>query len=475
MRNGWGMRTAASIVLASALLTGAPGGAMAANPGSAPTASGQQLNVRIDSPANGASVPLAPLAVSGVAGIGALGGAGATNLVYVVDTSGSTSDAAGDCNGDGAANAGDDLNADGSAGTVLDCELSGVLALNASLAGSGVGSGLVAFASTAGTADMSAAAGQQDFTAPGAEVDTVARSVKGGEVGQFTPVTGLGGSTDFDAAIEKLNAAFAGRAGQRNVGSFLSDGGASLNEAAGSPIDVARAAGTRINTYSVGPGGAGCASDASSLKKIAAITGGTCTEVQDPTKLSAALSGAGAAGLQGVAVRVGSAAPVAATVSGLGTFSATLPAAALKPGANTVTATATATDGTQASADVTVRIGGAAGTIGLPSSKRCVSKRLFPIQIRRRAGLTYDFATVVVNGRKVKVYVRTQRRWIRTGRPSGRLLNVKVFRAYVDLRGLVRGRYTVKIVVVATNGAVITGARRYRTCTRKLGGSIPRL
>jgi hypothetical protein len=465
-----------SLLPALVILAAVPAPALAANPGKATTRAGQTLNVRIDAPSNGATVPLADLAVRGVAGIGTLSGAGATNVVYVVDTSGSTAGSAGDCNGDGAANAGDDTNGDGRVGTILDCELSGVVALNASLAGSGVGSGLVAFADSAFTGDMTAAAGQQDFTAPGAEVDTVARSIREGQIGQFTPNTSLGFGTNFDAAIEKLNAAFAAKPGQRNVGAFLSDGGASLAQGAGSPVEAARAAGTRINTYSVGPSGAGCTKPDSSLKKIADLTGGVCTEVQDPTKLTAALSGAGAAGLQGVTVRVGSAAPIAARVTGLGTFSATLPRSALRNGTNKVVATATATDGTAASADVSVRVGAAAApTIGLPSNRRCISKRRFPITIRRRAGLTYDFATVVVNKRKVRVYVRWQRRWIRTGRPAGKILNVRVFRSFVDLRGLVRGRYTVKIIVVATNGRVITGTRRYRTCTRKLTGTIPKL
>lgn len=454
----------------------APGAALAANPGSATTKSGQKLAIRIDSPADGAAVPSADLAVTGVAGIGALTGGGGTNVMYLVDQSGSTGDNAGDCNGDGTTNAADDLNADGAVGTVLDCELSGVVALNASLSGSSVGSGLVAFADTAGTADMSAAPGPQDFTPAGGEVETVARSVKGGSIGQFTAVTGLGGGTDFNAAIANLNTAFAAHAGQRNIGAFLSDGSSSVNTGAGSPLDVARAAGTRINTYSVGPGAAGCVNAGSALKQIADVTGGSCTEVQDPTKLSSALSGAGGAGLQGVRVRVGSSAAVAAAVTGLGTWTATIPRAALKAGANTLSATATSTDGTAATATITVRVGGAAaGTIGLPSNRRCVSKRLFPIQIRRRAGLTYDFATIVVNGKKVRVYVRTVKRWIRTGRPAGKLLNVRVFKAYVDLRGLVKGRYKVKIVVVATNGKVITGSRSYRTCTRRLKGTVPRL
>lgn len=478
-------RSTLTLIAGTLALAAAPV-ALAANPGTGRTRTGQQLSVRIDAPASGATVPLADLAVSGIAGVGTLG-KGGTNLVYLVDKSGSTTSGSLDCNGDGRTDAGDDLNGDGSQGTILDCEVGGVAALNASLRGSGAQSGVIAFGSAADRADMNPAAGQQDFAGASddvnansrSDVEDVARSITSVGVGVFTPLTASGGGTDFNAAITALNATLAARAGQTNVAAFLSDGSSSVLTSAGSALDAARAAGTRINTYSVGSGAAGCAAG-SSLRTIADTTGGACTEVSDPTKLQSTLAGI-AAGLQGVQVKAGSASPVAATVTGLGTWSATVPRAALRSGSNTIVATVTATDGTTAAADVTVKVGGSSGgtlgsgTIGLPSSRTCTSKRLFPIQIRQRAGLTYDFATVVVNGRKVRVYVRTKRRWIRTGRPSGALLNVRVFKAYVDLRGLARGRYTVKIVVVATNGKVITGSRRYRTCTRRLSGSVPRL
>ena len=118
---------------------------------------------------------------------------------------------------------------------------------------------------------------------------------------------------------------------------------------------------------------------------------------------------------------------------------------------------------------------GPGGVLSLPSTRRCTSKRLFPIRIRQVRGFRYDFATVFLNGRRVKVYYRLQRRWFRTGRLRGRYINVKTFRAYVDLRGFAKGRYKVKIIVVTTSGAIVAGTRKYRTCTRKLRGSVPRL
>lgn len=476
------LMTPAIALLALALA----GPALAANPGAATTTTGQPLNVRIDAPGNGAAVGASALAVTGIAGIGPLTGSGATNLLYVLDNSGSTSSTVGDCNGDGTTDAGDDFNGDKAVGSILDCEISGAVALNASLRGTAVQAGAIAFGDQANQGDVGPAAGQQDFAGVGADGDRSAtadveealRSVTGSGFGRFTATTTTGGGTSFNNAIAQINTAFAAKSGQRNIAAFLSDGSDTITEGAGSPVEAARAAGTRINTYSVGKSAVGCGAT-SSLKKIADITGGACTEVQDPTKLSATISGgASAAGLQGVSLSINGGAAIAAAVTSLGDWSVQVPASKLKSGSNTIVATATASDGTVARADVTVRVGAGAtyGTaVGLPSNKKCISKRLFPIKVRQIRGVRYDFATIVVNGKKVRVYVKRTKGWIRTARPRGSILNVRVFTAYVDLRGLVKGRYSVKIVVVATNGRVVTGKRTYRTCSRRLTGTVPKL
>lgn len=110
----------------------------------------------------------------------------------------------------------------------------------------------------------------------------------------------------------------------------------------------------------------------------------------------------------------------------------------------------------------------------LPSNRRCTSRRAFPIRVRRYRGLRFSFAIVAVNGRRVAVYVYTTRR-IRVTRIGARYLNVRRFRAFVDLRGLARGRYAVRVTAVTADGQVLSFTRRYRTCTRRLAGSIPRL
>ena len=92
----------------------------------------QQVTITITSPIDGSTVPVGePVEVTGVVTIGVLGTG--VSVVYVVDTSGSTDDPAGDCNGDGVEDAGDDFNGDGSPGEIIDCEIAGVQELEQQL------------------------------------------------------------------------------------------------------------------------------------------------------------------------------------------------------------------------------------------------------------------------------------------------------------------------------------------------------
>ena len=92
---------------------------------------------------------------------------------------------------------------------------------------------------------------------------------------------------------------------------------------------------------------------------------------------------------------------------------------------------------------------GANGIVQAPSNRHCLSRRNIRIRIRQRAGLQIIAATVLVNARRVRVV-------------RGRRLT-----APVDLRGLPKGRYTVEIRVFTADGRLLTGKRRYRTCTPK--------
>lgn len=91
----------------------------------------------------------------------------------------------------------------------------------------------------------------------------------------------------------------------------------------------------------------------------------------------------------------------------------------------------------------------AASVFTLPSAKRCVSRRAFRIRLRRPAGVTLKEARVFVNGQRVRV-VRGKR-----------------LTAPVDLRGLPKGRFTVKVTASATDGRTVSDTRRYRTCAAK--------
>ncbi|MGO9762652.1 MAG: hypothetical protein ACLP1Q_15455 [Solirubrobacteraceae bacterium] len=101
---------------------------------------------------------------------------------------------------------------------------------------------------------------------------------------------------------------------------------------------------------------------------------------------------------------------------------------------------------------------GTEGIITAPPNKQCVSRRDFVIHVQQIKGLKYRRVGVDVDGRSVAV-VKGAR-----------------FHARVDLRGLPKGRYTVRITVLTTTGRQITGTRAYHTCAAKpLPGGRPRL
>ena len=97
---------------------------------------------------------------------------------------------------------------------------------------------------------------------------------------------------------------------------------------------------------------------------------------------------------------------------------------------------------------------GAAPTIApappLPSNRRCTSRRRFKIHVRNPRGQRVVSAKVYVNAKRTRVI-----------RQHGRL------HAVVDLRKLRKGRYTVKIVALTSQGRQVVGKRRYRTCVPK--------
>jgi hypothetical protein len=102
----------------------------------------------------------------------------------------------------------------------------------------------------------------------------------------------------------------------------------------------------------------------------------------------------------------------------------------------------------------------AAQAFGLPSTRRCVSRRNFVIRLKRPGKVSYLAARVTVNGRRTPVFVLDERYLT----IRGRVLTRRRLSARVDLRGLPKGTFRVGIIAVTKTLRSISDARAYRTC-----------
>lgn len=319
----------------------------AANPGEAITSTGQTLSIVINS---GTLNPDGSVTVDGQVSLGTLGLN--VHVIYVVDTSGSTSGGDEDCNGNGTSDEllGDDFNGNLDGGEVIDCEIAGVISLNQSLVGSGAQVSLVEFNSSATIVDL-------DPTVDGVqiEVDPAADTDGDGipDVEEAARALEAGGGTNFDNALDAANAIISGiPAGEQILIVFLTDGVGTLTTGAGTPLEETAASGAQIISVSVGAGAAGCGPD-SGLTTMADETNGQCFEVTDPSALPALLSTLDPVGISGVTVSLNGGIPMPVDLDPLGRFRITLPGGNLV-GTNTIVAEATADDGTKATADLTI-------------------------------------------------------------------------------------------------------------------------
>jgi hypothetical protein len=362
-----------ALLSAGALIAVVVGTASAANPASATTTTNQTLTAEVTLSTTNNPVWLGT-AVNASAEA-TLGEGDTANVVYVVDVSGSMENpafnpfqpAVGDCDGDGLV------------GTALDAACVGLIALNDSL-GSAVNAnvGLVAFGSGGKTADMGPAAGAQTFTSP-PDADANSNTVPDanevihslttefggpgalGGIGLFTPniTASFPGSTNYDAALTNMNASFATQpATDINTGFFISDGlPNTFTTGAGSPLQAAIDAGTRILTFGIGGGAANACDPGAPLRTIADATGGTCTEVADPSTLSTVLP-AQLTNIEKLELKVNG--TLIATATGPQPVSLALSnvaiTSALVVGINTIEATATAEDGTVVTASTTLGV-----------------------------------------------------------------------------------------------------------------------
>jgi hypothetical protein len=99
---------------------------------------------------------------------------------------------------------------------------------------------------------------------------------------------------------------------------------------------------------------------------------------------------------------------------------------------------------------------GSNGVADVPSNRRCVSRRYFRIRVRRKY-----WASIAA------VTVRMPR--------TTRVLRRPPWGTIVDLRGLPRGRFSVRITALTIDSRTIKGTRHYRTCRGRLRGGRPKL
>ena len=328
---------------------------LAAPPTAAQAAGENDGRLRVTTPRAATSVSNEAAEVRGT--VDAASGAGQVNVMFAVDLSGSTSFPSDmDCNGDGTVDQGDDFNSDGARGDVLDCEISGVLAVNAQLralprSADNVRVGITGFGSYAATADMSPS-DDSVFVGPGQTGNTddevtpwvgqVLSSMTAGYVGAFTQRS-VSTGTNFDNAVSTAVTALEAQNGPRYL-FFLSDGQSSVSS---TTLNRLAASDITARTFAVGTGtGGGACTGTAPLASIATAGSGTCTVVTNPANLTAAIAEApstvdsvlvDAVGQSGVS-------PVSATIDALGNYSAVL--RSLPIGPVTIRVQAKFTDGT---------------------------------------------------------------------------------------------------------------------------------
>jgi hypothetical protein len=96
------------------------------------------------------------------------------------------------------------------------------------------------------------------------------------------------------------------------------------------------------------------------------------------------------------------------------------------------------------------RVGGFKDVASLPSARKCLSVRRFAIHIRDAHYDPFRTVTVTLRGHKVRV-----------------VLHGHVYSATINLKGLPRGAFTVRVQATTFRGNRVVGSRRYHTCAKK--------
>lgn len=95
-------------------------------------------------------------------------------------------------------------------------------------------------------------------------------------------------------------------------------------------------------------------------------------------------------------------------------------------------------------------VGSFKDAVSLPSAKKCLSVRRFAIHIRNARYDPFKTVTVTLRGHKLAVALHGQS-----------------YVATVNLKGLPRGAFTVRIKATTFRGNNLSGARTYHTCAKK--------
>ena len=242
--------------------------------------------VSLSAPADGAQ------RLRGTAFVGEAVAVADTTIIYVLDVS-RTTRRANACGGD--------QNDDGRVDSVLDCEIASATQLNEAAIGRQSVSevGLVGFAAGAVTADLDPAEGPQPLVEPSHDGDAnqtpdvveVLQSAFTGETATdpvgfeiYAPVTTQSPTTDFSAGITAACEALETAESPNKIVVFLSDG---LN-LTGDHVSTVLPCASDAVFYSFAVGTeASCSNEplVGGLETIASLTGGTCTDVPDLTKL----------------------------------------------------------------------------------------------------------------------------------------------------------------------------------------------
>lgn len=324
---------------------------------------GAELSVSIDDPVTSTEFEVPPgqatidVDVSGTASIGE-GEADAT-FVYVMDVSGST-----------------DVGGGTGCSPILACEKQFFTALNQAVVadGSADEAGLVVYADSGATADMSPAAGDQIIVAPDApgmapfHVDTVVNSTfsdqfgGNGGVGQFT-LKNVGQFTNCRAGLEQSLLVVNASTNGTNVVIFASDGLCNTGGSIAAAVAALQASGAVVHSVAIGANSS-CTSDPNGFGSLEDmnVNGGQCFEVADPGNLPDIIPSLIGSTLESLQISVDGGAPQTipnADISlplpqpGAVSVSYTTPATGLGPGDHNLCVTASGSDVTGGTANTT--------------------------------------------------------------------------------------------------------------------------